>query len=708
MLLRLSAPSGRVEHVTPKITRFLTYIDICACTLFWPLARMHIMGGGSGPCNSLCDYICRLVGQLKRLKNAMVNEDPCEYDEVPYEFEETDPCDHAEHVLVMSVSGDDDQLTHETSGFDYGTDYTSVLFQDDATPQDVLPNLAAYEAELIQNTNSVPKGYTFDTFTLTDAEWAEVHRAYADDKTSWCSIRLCDIHAVFNDNFHGSQLVTDQVKAWTNTVFFPITMGGKKIVCTLGSAQREIESDVDRTRVIVIVVPNDAAVHVTTNPISDDDADAVQEWAKRDFRADILWWAHNAKIPHAKLIETQDRATSVAWFPSIERRAAYFYRTCGVCHDQISTVDVIGCGVASLVAYAVVQIDRWLLPKWMTKLASVTYDSVMSFTCICTGETVFALMSSSDGSETALTFFIHWFKRNGAPVVLWSDNAPEYISKMMEVFCKLIGVKKQIYSALGKHCRFVERKQAVLAKVMYQAEKLGQGVNDSQLALYVAHAEMETNLLSVVDGSTVFERTKGLKPRTSRNILVEPHGTLTVADMTADEIIESLNCPSDIATANAIHDRCCELLGSHRIAQAVRSRRNMCNRLKTGVKGVDWSTMNEGLVLGDLVSFRGMSWRMLDAEGPSDEVFTKVLIRHEDGREKDEWVSFNLVRPLCVEREQLRYPTGDLTKYEPGDIIAYNHSSGTQLGLVIDNSASDLYVQQYEPRKGVYTTWVLL
>ena len=66
MLLRLSAPSGRVEHVTPKITRFLTYIDVCACTLFWPLARMHIMGGGSGPCNSLCDYICRLVGQLKR------------------------------------------------------------------------------------------------------------------------------------------------------------------------------------------------------------------------------------------------------------------------------------------------------------------------------------------------------------------------------------------------------------------------------------------------------------------------------------------------------------------------------------------------------------------------------------------------------------------------------------------------------------------
>jgi hypothetical protein len=391
---------------------------------------------------------------------------------------------------------------------------------------------------------------------------------------------------VLNDTFEGSQLVADQVKAWTNTVFFPVRMGGKNVICTLVSAQRELESDIDRTKRIVLVVPNDAAVHVTTNPLNEDDTQASQEWAKRDFRADILWWAHNAKIPHAKLIESQDRATSVAWFPSIERRAAYYYRTCGICHDQISTVDVIGCGVASLIAYAVVQIDRWLLPKWMTKLDKVTYDSVMSFTCVCTGETVFALMSSSDASETALTFFIHWFKRNGAPAVLWSDNAPEYISAMMTVFCKLIGVKKHIYSALGKHCRFVERKQAILAKVMYQAEKLGQGLTDSQLTLYVAHAEMDTNLMSVVDGSTVFERTKGLKPRTSRDVLVEPHGSFGISELNAEEIVDSLKTPQDIETANAIHDRCCQLLGSHRIAQAVRSRRNMCNRLKTGIKGV--------------------------------------------------------------------------------------------------------------------------
>ena len=91
MLLRLSCPSGRIEHVTPKITRFMTYVDTCACTLFWPLARMLIPGAGDGPCNSLCDYMCRIVGALKRLQDTQVNED---------EFFEDMPFDH---VLAMSI-----------------------------------------------------------------------------------------------------------------------------------------------------------------------------------------------------------------------------------------------------------------------------------------------------------------------------------------------------------------------------------------------------------------------------------------------------------------------------------------------------------------------------------------------------------------------------------------------------------------------------
>jgi hypothetical protein len=354
--------------------------------------------------------------------------------------------------------------------------------------------------------------------------------------------------------------------------------------------------------------------------------------------------------------------------------------------------------------------DDWILPAWMQELKDVSYVSVITFTCVCTGETVFALRKSSDASEAALCFFTQWYKRNGACAILWSDNAPEYISAMMAIVCKMIGVKKHIFSALGSHCRFVERKQAVLAKVMYQAEQMGQGVNDKQLELFVAHGEIETNHIIVTDGATVFERTRGTKPRTSKDILIEPQLMSDIKAMSSDDIVHELTKPVDIATAKAINERCCELLGMHRVQQAYRSRRNMCNRLKAdAVKKVDWQTMNEGLIIGDLVSFRGREWRMLDSDGPGNGKFNKVLLRDPTGRDKDVWVVFNLVRPVCIERELLGLPDEDFNAFDRGDIVAYVLDSVVQLGLFIDWIADNkVMLQQFEPAKNVVTTWRLM
>ena len=145
------------------------------------------------------------------------------------------------------------------------------------------------------------------------------------------------------------------------------------------------------------------------------------------------------------------------------------------------------------------------------------------------------------------------------------------------------------------------------------------------------------------------------------------------------------------ATATAINERCCELLGVHRVQQAYRSRRNMCNRLKTNaVKKVDWQSQNEGLELGDLVSFRGKPWRMLDAEGPGNGKFNKVFLRDDNGQEKDLWVVFSLVRPLCVEREQLRLPEQHFENYDRGDIVAYEFDRKIQLGLFLDWSSDNV------------------
>ena len=269
-----------------------------------------------------------------------------------------------DHVLAMSI-GDYVELEEHCNQVIYGEHWDSDLFCDefgdcvDALPADIVAD---------SSHSDVPDGYKFETFPLTNREWGLVHEAYKTDTSSWCGIRVMDIYAVFNNTFQGSDVVKREIESWRGNVFFPVLICDLFVVTTLASAQREIQMDVNRTHVLVLVVPKGANVHVTCVPAETELDSTAAEWEARDLQADILWWAHNAKIPHAKLYQTQDRATSLAWFPGIEVRAAYFYRTCGVCHDAIATDNVIGCGVSSLVAYSVVQMDDWILPKWVSDL----------------------------------------------------------------------------------------------------------------------------------------------------------------------------------------------------------------------------------------------------------------------------------------------------------------------------------------------------
>ena len=57
MLNVLRLPSGRLEHLTPKVERITAWAEDCAETLYWPIARLFVPGEGSVACNSLCDFI---------------------------------------------------------------------------------------------------------------------------------------------------------------------------------------------------------------------------------------------------------------------------------------------------------------------------------------------------------------------------------------------------------------------------------------------------------------------------------------------------------------------------------------------------------------------------------------------------------------------------------------------------------------------------
>ena len=74
MLNVLRLPSGRLDHLTPKVERITAWAEDCAETLYWPIARLFVPGEGSVACNSLCDFIVRFVGELWKMKQVSIGE----------------------------------------------------------------------------------------------------------------------------------------------------------------------------------------------------------------------------------------------------------------------------------------------------------------------------------------------------------------------------------------------------------------------------------------------------------------------------------------------------------------------------------------------------------------------------------------------------------------------------------------------------------
>ena len=159
---------------------------------------------------------------------------------------------------------------------------------------------------------------------LDEEGWAELHRAYAEDATSkYLSVRMTDVYAEYNGTFEGSNDTRRTIEAWRGKVFSPVKRGGKMALFTLATAVRLVDVEMSAATSLVLVIPKGAAVQVSRNEApTAGEQEGVEEWAFSDMRSDIMWWAHQAKWPHAKRVATCDRVLGVAWWPEVRASAA--------------------------------------------------------------------------------------------------------------------------------------------------------------------------------------------------------------------------------------------------------------------------------------------------------------------------------------------------------------------------------------------------
>ena len=130
-------------------------------------------------------------------------------------------------------------------------------------------------------------------------------------------MRICDIFAVCNDKYEGSSQVRTKIAAWIGKLFFPVLVPGieEMVLYTPRSAVRRVDGsdEPDLTKELVLVMPVNARVTISSVAIADDDEDLQSGVGGNDMRHDVIWWAHNAKVPRARQHDSIVCAASVGW-----------------------------------------------------------------------------------------------------------------------------------------------------------------------------------------------------------------------------------------------------------------------------------------------------------------------------------------------------------------------------------------------------------
>ena len=667
MLNVLRLPSGRLEHLTPKLERVSAWAEDCAETLYWPLARLFVPGEGSQACNSLCDFIVRFVGELRRMKDEHLGE------VLP---EELIPSPMTSAVLIAGA-GD-----------------------------------LVGSGDLV----GIPCDMQLLMMPLPVAAWSEIHRAYKLDKTMHFGVSISDIYRVAN-GLPVSAAVTTKVKPWMGKVFFAASFRGstEKILCHRRSFLQPYSSDdPDKTMMLVPVIPANAMVRVSGRPPyvagGHDPAESLPMWQAEDLRADIVWWAHYCRHPHSRKEQTVERAMSVSWWPGIDVQSKMEYRLCSICNDVRLVLGGVALGMMAQGRFSVVQMDDAKLSPELQDLTG--FVSVLVLTCVTTGAVCYIPRKEMDCTSTAFHIFTSWVKENGWFRILKSDSDPAYMSQLIAVLLKLVGIKdgiQHIQNALGSHSRHVERSISVIRKVIREAEKYSDLKTGRDFEVFIAAAQIEANQLAVCDGSTVFERTRGVKAITDQELLA----VRSMPESSYASAVAKFKVHEKQMIA-LLRDRIDALASERRVQQEKRAEYNYSHSLnKESVRLVHDMSSCEGVGLLDTVSYKGDCY-ILEAAEPVDQwPPARVFLRCKVSPATNcKWVSWTNIRPLSIDREPLLLPriqADTALELVPGDVLVYSsesHPSDVSLGRVLHASADGASVHCLKPAAAKVVTFV--
>ena len=537
----------------------------------------------------------------------------------------------------------------------------------------------------------IPDGWTLKSSIIdfTPDQWGEISDATKADKTTvFHKVSVSEAYHVMTDN-DGSinRLVTDRVKSWQTKMFALIPPNALQPCLFVPQTFSRDEADLfDRdTRLkdyvdiskesslhkLVLLVPADVNIQVSCIAALDGEV-------KGTLREDLILMFHEFDS-HPTAAQTFLAVAAVAWWPSMKADIYKHVRYCSLCMSKRAVLRAAGVGTVVTVRHRHIVADHVILPPWMKELTGC--GAILVVTDLASGEVDMDPVESTGAMEVVVWLFNVWCRYRGFFVTFGSDHGSAFISKVVDLFFKLIGLKVHRLSAVAdsRGMAHVESKNRLVREIQAEISENGSIQSKADLTMFCTRKVIQHTQTRETAGSTVFERCRGVKAITLKELITE--------EVDIDEDIASLTeMEAQVITRVANTTR--RLMQDYNVEQLVRSRDNAYSR---DSKEVAKKGEFPDFKVGDVVSMKGKSVEIMDLKGFNGTSHAVAVIA-EEGKE-----------PRAVKCEDLREKCWGRPQWEPirsleskiGSFILFEDQDSRRGGVVMEVLDTVAVVHEY-------------
>ena len=375
--------------------------------------------------------------------------------------------------------------------------------------------------------------------------------------------------------------------------------------------------------------------------------------------------------------------SSVAWWPSLKTDVYAHCKYCSLCMGRVKAKRMAGTGIIARKRHRHLTGDHVILPPWLVEVSGCGAIFVMMD--LATGE-MEATSTVSTGAEEAVFYLFNlWCRTRGLFLTFGSDRGSAFVSKVMEIFLKLLGVKVHRFSAVddSRGNAHVERKNRLIREMESEISE-NSGVSSRQeLETFITRYLIKYNQVRSTGGSTVFERCRGEPALSIGDLLTSSAEVQHDLDGLGKEELAFVRCLAKTTSA---------MMADFKVEQLVRARDNVFTR-----DSAESARRNpaQDFEKGQRLSLHGKVVVVVDLEGFDGETHLIATVR-EEGSTVDKRVKCQDLREMCWGRPQWS-PQQTSLAMAISDFILFS-SEGDEFnrgGLVRELSGGKLIVHEY-------------